>query len=63
MPHLGARLVEKLAFLPAGPGVFRTHEYTLSNLKSALAVEPDNLQLVHYNQRREGPRAHPNGFK
>lgn len=48
---------EKLAFLPGDTRVCCTHEYTLGNLKFALAVEPDNLQLIHYNQRCEGLRA------
>lgn len=35
----------KLAHLPTGTQVFCGHEYTLSNLRFALAVEPDNPAL------------------
>jgi hydroxyacylglutathione hydrolase len=36
----------KLAALPGDTRVFCTHEYTLSNLRFAQAVEPDNPALV-----------------
>ena len=36
----------KLANLPSDTAVYCAHEYTLANLKFALAVEPDNLNLV-----------------
>lgn len=55
-----------LAPLPGETRVCRTHEYTLSNLKFALAVEPGNLQLVHYNERFSvlaTLRQWKNGFK
>lgn len=62
--------LEKLASLPGETRVCYTHEYTLGNLKFALAVEPGNLQLVHYNERCEVSRAKglptrqwKNGFK
>jgi hydroxyacylglutathione hydrolase len=45
--------LDKLAALPAQARVCCTHEYTLSNLKFARAVEPDNLELIHYSQRCE----------
>jgi glyoxylase-like metal-dependent hydrolase (beta-lactamase superfamily II) len=35
----------------------RTHEYTLSDLKFARAVEPGNLKLINYQQRCEELRA------
>lgn len=35
----------RLAALPANTRVYCTHEYTLSNLRFALAVEPDNAAL------------------
>ena len=41
--------LDKLAALPATTQVCCTHEYTLSNLRFALAVEPDNLELQRYN--------------
>ncbi len=37
--------LDKLAALPADTRVCCTHEYTLSNLRFALAVEPDNARL------------------
>lgn len=40
--------LDALAALPAGTRVCCAHEYTLSNLKFALAVEPDNPQLQTY---------------
>jgi len=49
--------LEKLAALPGATRVCCTHEYTLSNLKFATAVEPGNLQLVHYRQQCENLRA------
>jgi hydroxyacylglutathione hydrolase len=49
--------LDKLAALPGSTRVCCTHEYTLSNLKFALAVEPGNDELVHYNQRCEELRA------
>jgi len=35
----------RLAALPTDTRVYCAHEYTLSNLRFALAVEPDNLAL------------------
>src|SRR5690606_9320047 len=35
----------RLAALPGDTRVYCTHEYTLSNLRFALAVEPQNLRL------------------
>ena len=40
----------QLAALPENTQVCCTHEYTLSNLKFALEVEPDNLQLAAYQR-------------
>lgn len=49
--------LQRLAALPEQTQVFCTHEYTLSNLRFALAVEPDNLQIrqrfEHVSQQRE----------
>jgi hydroxyacylglutathione hydrolase len=47
----------KLAALPAATRVCCAHEYTLSNLKFATAVEPRNAQLIHYRQECEGKRS------
>jgi hydroxyacylglutathione hydrolase len=38
----------KLAALPEATQVYCAHEYTLSNLKFALAVEPDNVDAATY---------------
>lgn len=40
--------LDKLAALPAQTRVCCTHEYTLSNLRFARAVEPDNSELQAY---------------
>lgn len=49
--------LDKLAALPGTTRVCCTHEYTLSNLKFARAVEPHNAELIHYIQRCEELRA------
>lgn len=49
-----------LAALPDSTRVCCTHEYTLSNLKFALEVEPDNAELVAYNAHCQSLRT--NGF-
>lgn len=38
--------LQRLAALPASTQVYCTHEYTLSNLRFAQAVEPDNLEIA-----------------
>jgi hydroxyacylglutathione hydrolase len=43
--------LDKLAALPGDTRVCCTHEYTLSNLKFARAVEPGNAELINYSQR------------
>jgi hydroxyacylglutathione hydrolase len=42
--------LDTLAALPAYTRVCCTHEYTLSNLRFARAVEPDNTDLAQYQQ-------------
>jgi hydroxyacylglutathione hydrolase len=42
--------LSKLAALPSNTRVCCTHEYTLSNLKFARAVEPNNRELIQYQQ-------------
>ena len=49
--------LHKLAGLPGATRVCCTHEYTLSNLKFATAVEPGNSQLNHYRQQCEERRS------
>jgi hydroxyacylglutathione hydrolase len=43
--------LNKLAALPGATRVCCTHEYTLDNLRFALAVEPDNAELAAYRQQ------------
>lgn len=49
--------LDTLAALPDDTRVHCTHEYTLSNVKFALAVEPDNADLQRYRAECEGKRA------
>ena len=44
------KAMDTLAALPGATRVCCAHEYTLSNLKFALTVEPDNLDLQGYVQ-------------
>ena len=49
--------LDSLAALPASTRVCCAHEYTLSNLRFARAVEPANEALVRYQQQCEALRA------
>ncbi|NML24282.1 hydroxyacylglutathione hydrolase [Zoogloea dura] len=49
--------LEKLAALPADTQVYCTHEYTLSNLAFAAAVEPGNADLAERSARCQALRA------
>lgn len=49
--------LRRLAALPGDTRVCCAHEYTLSNLKFARAVEPGNEKLIHYTQHCETLRA------
>jgi hydroxyacylglutathione hydrolase len=49
--------LDALAALPGETRVCCAHEYTLSNLKFARAVEPGNADLLHYSSRCEALRA------
>ena len=49
--------LDRLAALPDNTRVCCTHEYTLSNLKFARAVEPGNAVLLHYSSQCEALRA------
>jgi len=49
--------LDTLAALPSATRVCCTHEYTLSNLKFALAVDPDNQALVNYTAAARAMRA------
>jgi hydroxyacylglutathione hydrolase len=49
--------LDSLAALPGSTRVCCTHEYTLSNLKFACAVEPGNVELQQYLARCQQLRA------
>jgi hydroxyacylglutathione hydrolase len=49
--------LDSLAALAGNTRVCCTHEYTLSNLRFALAVEPANVALIDYRGRCEALRA------
>ena len=49
--------LQALAALPGDTRVCCAHEYTLSNLKFARAVEPDNMDLIRYVRQCEQLRA------
>ncbi len=49
--------LDQLAQLPGNTRVCCAHEYTLSNLKFARAVEPNNLQLLAYSSECERLRS------
>ncbi len=49
--------LDSLAALPGNTRVCCTHEYTLSNLRFARAVEPDNQALAQYEQKCVALRA------
>ncbi|GAC1411696.1 MAG: hypothetical protein NVSMB6_13200 [Burkholderiaceae bacterium] len=53
---MGASL-EKLASLPDDTAVYCAHEYTLSNLRFALEVDPTNMLLNERVQRERAKRA------
>jgi hydroxyacylglutathione hydrolase len=46
-PEQMHRSLQKLAALPGDTGVYCAHEYTLSNIRFAKAVEPHNADLLH----------------
>ncbi len=47
----------KFASLPKNTLVYCTHEYTLSNIRFALAVEPNNLNLLSWAEKAQALRA------
>ncbi len=49
--------LDTLAALPALTRVCCAHEYTLSNLKFAMAVEPGNAKLINYERHCQEQRA------
>ncbi len=48
--------LNRLAALPDATRVCCAHEYTLSNMRFALAVEPDNSDLLDYQARAQSLR-------
>ena len=50
--------LEKLTSLPGETLVYCTHEYTLANLKFALAADPDNQELKARAQQEKQKREH-----
>jgi hydroxyacylglutathione hydrolase len=50
--------LDRLAALPGATRVCCAHEYTLSNLRFALAVEPGNAALQQYERQCQAQRAH-----
>lgn len=48
--------LDRLSALPASTRVCCTHEYTLSNLRFARAVEPDNVALIDYQHHCQALR-------
>jgi hydroxyacylglutathione hydrolase len=50
--------LQKLARLPGTTQVYCAHEYTLANLRFALAVEPDNLRLQQRQRACVAQREH-----
>lgn len=50
--------LQSLAALPQETRVFCAHEYTISNLRFALAVEPDNPDLQQYERWCQQQRQH-----
>jgi hydroxyacylglutathione hydrolase len=49
--------LSRLAALPPDTAVYCAHEYTLSNLRFAQTVEPDNPAVREHRQRADGLRA------
>jgi len=56
-PGMMYKSLAKLAALPADTRVYCAHEYTLSNLKFAAAVEPENASLSERISRDQATRA------
>ena len=46
----------KFAALPKNTLVYCTHEYTLSNIRFALAVEPNNTNLIAWSEKARALR-------
>jgi hydroxyacylglutathione hydrolase len=55
-PTQMAESLGKFAALPKNTLVFCTHEYTLSNIRFALAVEPNNFNLITWAEHAKSLR-------
>lgn len=56
-PHVFHQSLNKLANLPQDTAVYCTHEYTQANLKFACHIEPDNSDILAYNDYVVAKRA------
>jgi hydroxyacylglutathione hydrolase len=56
-PTQMAQSLAKFAALPKNTLVYCTHEYTLSNIRFALAVEPNNANLISWAEQAQALRA------
>ena len=50
-PTQMSQSLDKFKSLPKNTLVYCTHEYTLSNIRFALAVEPNNVNLISWSER------------
>jgi hydroxyacylglutathione hydrolase len=57
-PAQMATSLSKLAALPDDTRVYCAHEYTLSNLRFAQEIEPDNRALIERIQSEQTKRSH-----
>jgi hydroxyacylglutathione hydrolase len=56
-PAMMHQSLSRLAALPAATRVYCAHEYTLSNLRFARAVEPGNAELIERERLAQAARA------
>jgi hydroxyacylglutathione hydrolase len=56
-PTQMSQSLAKFAALPLNTLVYCTHEYTLSNIRFALAVEPNNANLISWSEKAQALRA------
>lgn len=55
-PTQMSQSLSQFAALPKNTLVYCTHEYTLSNIRFALAVEPDNHNLIDWSEKAQALR-------
>ena len=56
-PTQMSQSLAKFIALPKNTLVYCTHEYTLSNIRFALAVEPNNLNLISWSEKAKALRS------